>query len=82
MAAYVVNHILGGAGLRSRLFREVREKRELAYFVREHLVWRTHSAMFVGKCATRADRAGETVEQIEKQARHIAEVGPTPAGTR
>ncbi len=77
MAAYVVNHILGGAGLRSRLFREVREKRGLAYFVREHLVWRTHSAMFVGKCATRADRAGETVEQIEKQARHIAEVGPT-----
>ncbi|WP_456752546.1 M16 family metallopeptidase [Bradyrhizobium sp. USDA 4461] len=77
MAAYVVNHILGGAGLRSRLFREVREKRGLAYSVREHLVWRDHSAMFVGKSATRADRAGETVEQIEKQARHIAEAGPT-----
>jgi len=30
MAGYVVNHILGGGGLSSRLYREVREKRGLA----------------------------------------------------
>ncbi|RXH42185.1 zinc protease [Bradyrhizobium zhanjiangense] len=77
MAAYVVNHILGGAGLTSRLFREVREKRGLAYFVREHLVWLDHSAMFLGNSGTCADRAGETVEEIEKQVRHIAKEGPT-----
>ncbi|WP_375790011.1 M16 family metallopeptidase [Bradyrhizobium sp. Pha-3] len=77
MAAYVVNQILGGTGLTSRLFREVREKRGLAYFVRENLVWMDHSAMFVGSSGTCTDRAGETVEQIEKQIRHIAEEGPT-----
>ncbi|MGY4431029.1 zinc protease [Bradyrhizobium sp. F1.13.1] len=77
MAAYVVNHILGGTGLTSRLFREVREKRGLAYSVHERLVWMDHSAMFVGNSGTRADRADETVEQIENQARRIAEEGPT-----
>ncbi|WP_183232829.1 pitrilysin family protein [Bradyrhizobium sp. CIR3A] len=77
MAAYVVNHILGGAGLTSRLFREVREKRGLAYSVREHLVWLDRSAMFLGNSGTCADRAGETVEEIEKQVRYIADEGPT-----
>ncbi len=77
MAAYIVNHILGDAGLTSRLFREVREKRGLAYFVREHLVWMDRSAMFVGNSGTSADHARETVEEIEKQVRHIAEQGPT-----
>ncbi|MGA7068323.1 MAG: pitrilysin family protein, partial [Pseudolabrys sp.] len=31
MAAYIVNHILGGGSFSSRLYREVREKRGLAY---------------------------------------------------
>ncbi|MDA9400974.1 M16 family metallopeptidase [Bradyrhizobium sp. CCBAU 25338] len=77
MPAYIVNHILGGGGLTSRLFREVREKRGLAYSVGERLVWLDHSAMFLGNSGTSADRAGETVEEIEKQVRHIAEEGPT-----
>ena len=37
MAGYVVNHILGGGGLSSRLYREVREKRGLAYSIYESL---------------------------------------------
>ncbi|WP_245326941.1 M16 family metallopeptidase [Bradyrhizobium sacchari] len=77
MPAYIVNHILGGGGLTSRLFREVREKRGLAYSVGERLVWLDHSAMFLGNSGTSADRAGETVDEIEKQVRHIAEEGPT-----
>ncbi len=77
MAAYVVNHILGGAGPTSRLFLEVRENRGLAYSVGEQLVWMDRSAMFVGHSGTRTDRAGETVEEIEKQVRRIAEEGPT-----
>src|SRR6202012_4650923 len=48
MAAYVVNHILGGGGLSSRLYREVREKRVLAYSVYDSLVWMEHSALFIG----------------------------------
>jgi zinc protease len=77
MAAYVVNHILGGGGLSSRLYHEVREKRGLAYSVYEALLWMDHSAVFVGNTGTRADRAGETVDAIEKEIRRIAADGPT-----
>ncbi|MFB9264577.1 M16 family metallopeptidase [Bradyrhizobium erythrophlei] len=77
MAAYVVNHILGGGGLSSRLYKEVREKRGLAYSVYEALLWMEHSALFIGNTGTRADRAGETVDAIEKEIRRIAEEGPT-----
>src|SRR6266478_1524942 len=77
MAGYVVNHILGGGGLSSRLYREVREKRGLAYSVYKSLVWADHSAVFVGNTGTRADRAGETVDAIEKEIRRMAEDGPT-----
>ena len=79
MAGYVVNHILGGGGLSSRLYREVREKRGLAYSVYESLLWMDRSAVFVGNTGTRADRAGETVDAIEKEVRRIAEEGPTQA---
>jgi zinc protease len=77
MAGYVVNHILGGGGLSSRLYREVREKRGLAYSIYESLLWMDHSAVFVGNTGTRADRAGETVEAIDKEIRRMAEEGPT-----
>ena len=77
MAAYVVNHILGGGGLSSRLYHEVREKRGLAYSVYESLLWMDHSALFIGNTGTRADRAGETVDAINKEVRRIAEDGPT-----
>ena len=77
MAGYVVNHILGGGGLSSRLYREVREKRGLAYSVSEYLLWMDHSALFVGNTGTRADRAGETVDAINKEVRRMAEDGPT-----
>jgi zinc protease len=77
MAAYVVNHILGGGGLSSRLYREVREKRGLAYSVSEYLLWMQHSALFVGNTGTRADRAGDTVEAIDREVRRMAEQGPT-----
>jgi zinc protease len=77
MAAYVVNHILGGGGLSSRLYREVREKRGLAYSVYESLLWMDHSAVFIGNTGTRADRAGETVEAVNEEIRRIAQEGPT-----
>jgi zinc protease len=77
MAAYVVNHILGGGGLSSRLYREVREKRGLAYSIFGSLVWMDHSALFVGNTGTRADRAGETLDAIDKEVRLMADQGPT-----
>ncbi|MCA6122385.1 insulinase family protein [Bradyrhizobium sp. WSM 1704] len=77
MAGYVVNHILGGGGLSSRLYKEVREKRGLAYSIYEALVWMEHSALFIGNTGTRADRAGETVDAIDSEIRRIATEGPT-----
>src|SRR5215468_2327254 len=77
MAAYIVNHILGGGAFSSRLYQEVREKRGLAYSVYDSLVWLNHSALFLGGTATRADRAGETLAVIDKEIRRLAEDGPT-----
>src|SRR3984885_13540952 len=77
MAGYVVNHILGGGTLSSRLYSEVREKRGLAYSVYESLLWMDHSALFAGNTGTRADRAAETVEAINKEVRRMAKDGPT-----
>jgi zinc protease len=77
MAAYIVNHIMGGGGLSSRLYQEVREKRGLAYSIYEALLWLDHSSLFIGNTGTRADRAGDTVDDVEKEVRRIAEDGPT-----
>jgi zinc protease len=77
MAAYIVNHILGGGSFTSRLYREVREKRGLAYGVHDHLVWLNHTAVLIGSTATRADATGQTIEIIEREIRRLAEEGPT-----
>jgi zinc protease len=77
MAAYLVNQILGGGAFSSRLYQEVREKRGLAYSVYDNLVWLDHTAVFLGSTATRADRAGETLDLIEKEIHRLAKDGPT-----
>ncbi len=48
MAAYIVNHILGGGTLSTRLYKEVREKRGLVYSVSESLIWMKKSSIFAG----------------------------------
>ena len=77
MAAYILNHILGGGSFSSRLYREVREKRGLAYSVHSQLVWLDHAALLMGGTGTRSERAGETVDLIEQEIRRLAESGPT-----
>lgn len=77
MAGYVVNHILGGGSSSTRLYKEVREKRGLAYSVYGSLIWMQQSAVFVGSTATRADRTTETVETVDSEIRRMGEQGPT-----
>ena len=77
MAAYIVNHILGGGTFSSRLYQEVREKRGLAYSVSDSLMWLDHSALFLGTTATRDDRTGETLDLIQSEIHRLAENGPT-----
>ena len=77
MAAYIVNHIAAGGTFSSRLYREVREKRGLAYSVSASLIWLDHSALFAGSTATRADRAHETLKVIQSELQRLAQDGPT-----
>ena len=77
IAAYIVNHILGGGSFSSRLYREVREKRGLAYGVSDSLVWLNRTALLLGSTATRADATGQTIDIIEHEIRRLAEEGPT-----
>jgi zinc protease len=77
MAAYIVNHILGGGSFSSRLYKEVREKRGLAYGVFNSLVWLKHAAVMLGGTATRADATGQALEVIENETHQMATDGPT-----
>ena len=79
MAAYLVNHIFGGGSSDSRLYQEVREKRGLVYSVSDSLIWLNHSAVLLGGTATRAERAGETLDLVQKEIHRFAEQGPTAA---
>jgi len=79
MAAYIVNHILGGGAFSSRLYIEVREKRGLAYGISDSLLWLDRTALLLGHTATRADATGETIELIEREINRLAEDGPTEA---
>jgi zinc protease len=78
MAGYIVNHILGGGSFSSRLYREVREKRGLAYGVSDSLIWFKHAAVIVGGTATQADRTADALTIIEAEKKRMAEEGPTP----
>lgn len=78
MAGYIVNHILGGGSFSSRLYKEVREKRGLAYGVSDSLVWFKRAAVIIGGTATRADRTGDAIKIIEAETKRMAEDGPTP----
>ena len=77
MAAYIVNHILGGGTLSTRLYKEVREKRGLVYSVSQSLIWMKKSSLFAGSTATRADKAKETLDTIASEIARMGNEGPT-----
>lgn len=75
--AYVMNHILGGNPFSSRLYKEVREARGLAYSVYSAVVPLDHTALFLTGTATRADRAGQALQVMQAETRKLADEGPT-----
>ncbi|MPZ37038.1 MAG: insulinase family protein [Rhizobiales bacterium] len=77
MTAYIINHILGGGSFSSRLYREVREVRGLAYGVHTSLMWFEKAAVLIGGTATRADGTAETIDVVETEFRRMAADGPT-----
>jgi len=77
VAATVVNHILGGGIFSARLFREVREKRGLAYSVYSQLATYDHGSMLVGGTSTKNERAKESIDVIQSEIQNLSEFGPT-----
>ena len=66
-ALYVGNHVLGGGGFTSRLFKEVREQRGLSYSVYSYFLPMGAKGPFLLGLQTRLDQAGEA-EAVAKQA--------------
>lgn len=79
MTAFLLNQIMAGGGVTSRLYREVREKRGLVYAISESPLWLNHAAMLVGYTATRADRTNDTIDATMAELKRMAEQGPTQA---
>jgi zinc protease len=77
MPAFVLNTILGGSGLTSRLYQEVREKRGLAYGVDTSLVPMRHASLFFGGVATKNEEVGQSLDVIRAEVKRILEEGPT-----
>jgi zinc protease len=77
VAATVVNHILGGGVFSARLFKEVREKRGLAYSVYTRLTFADHATMLTGGTSTKNERAKESLDVIEAEIAALAQAGPS-----
>ncbi|MBV1865224.1 MAG: insulinase family protein [Rhodobacteraceae bacterium] len=67
LAAYVMNHILGGGGFGSRLTDEVREKRGLTYGVYSYLAALDHSNFVGGSVASGNDKIAEAIAVIRTE---------------
>jgi zinc protease len=77
MAAFVVNHIIGGGGFSAKLMEEVREKRGLAYSVYTYLQPFQHASILSGSVATKNAAMGESLDIIRAELKKMAENGPS-----
>ena len=77
MAAFVLNHILGGGGFSSRLMEEVREKRGLAYSVYSYIQPMENASVFAGGVATKNEEIGVSLDVIKAELARLAKDGPT-----
>ncbi len=74
---YVGNHILGGSGLVSQLFEEVREKRGLAYSTYSYFSPQFRKGAFIMGLQTRNDQTAQAVEVMQNTLKAFVEKGPT-----
>jgi len=76
---YVGNHILGGGGLVSKLFNEVREKRGLAYGASSAFMPMMKPGPFLVSLQTRNDQTAEALQVLNKTLADYIAQGPTEA---
>ncbi len=76
---YVGNHVLGGGGMTSRLFAEVREKRGLSYSVYSYFSPMRFQGPFIAGLQTKTEQASEALKVLQDNIRRFIKQGPTEA---
>jgi zinc protease len=76
---YVGNHILGGSGLVSKLFNDIREKRGLVYGVSSAFVPMKKPGPFLISLQTRNDQTTEALQVLNKTLADYIAQGPSEA---
>ena len=74
---YVGNHILGGGGMVSRLFEEVREKRGLSYSAYSYFSPMLFKGPFTAGLQTKTDQVDEAISVLLENIKNYIEQGPT-----
>ena len=74
---YVGNHILGGGGMVSRLFEEVREKRGLSYSAYSYFSPMRFKGPFIAGLQTKTDQSDEAISVVLENIKNYIELGPT-----
>ncbi len=75
---YVGNHVLGGGGMVSRLFEEVREKRGLSYSSYSYFSPQREDGPFIAGLQTRADQQDQALSVMQETIQSFVDEGPTP----
>jgi zinc protease len=76
---YVGNHILGGSGFESRLMRDIREDRGLAYSVYSYFLPMASEGPFIAGMQTRNEQAVDALRLMRDNIGRFVEQGPTDA---
>lgn len=63
-AAFILNHLIGGGTLTSKLGDEIREKRGLAYYVTTNLQVMDHGGVFTGGFGTRSAESAQAMQVL------------------
>src|SRR6185436_1449539 len=79
---YVVNEVLGEGGFTSRLMKEVRSTRGLAYSVAGGVGSDTDRGLLEIRCRTRADATVQAIDAIREVVSTFRDKGPTDEETR
>jgi zinc protease len=74
---YVGNHILGGAGLVSRISEEIREKRGLSYSAYSYFIPMERKGPYLLGFQTRNDQRSEALEVLQETLQNFIDEGPS-----
>lgn len=76
-AAYVMNHVLGGGGLTSRLSQSVREDRGLTYSIYSYLFPLKQSSLYMGGFAASNANVAEALDLTDSEIERLRDGGVT-----